>query len=211
VIGVGACVGRGAIVRANAVVGDGARVGPRCEIGIGAVVGVDATVYLVSNTGWARHSGDAVVVLGEGVEIGPQTLVERGLVRDTYVGARTILGGQIYVGHDAEIGSDCLIMARCALGSDVRIGASTTIMACVSINPGVTIGAAAVIRGGSTVYSGVAERADVFGNPARPFFEGLFALGTPRRVKDLRRRVAELERAARTNKESRAARSSPSH
>jgi UDP-3-O-[3-hydroxymyristoyl] glucosamine N-acyltransferase len=150
--------------------------------------------------GWERRSAEAGALLEDEVEIGPQTVVERGLERDTRISAGAILGGQVYVGHDCQVGRHCLIMAQCALGGRSTIGDYTTLMARVAVNPGVRIGRQVLVLGGSSVYGHIADGSKVFGVPARPHREGLRALATPSVVRSLQRRVAELEDAGRPAK-----------
>jgi UDP-3-O-[3-hydroxymyristoyl] glucosamine N-acyltransferase len=197
VVGAGARLGAGTVLRAGAKVGDGTVIGRACEIGEGAFVGADASVYLVSDTGWARDDGDGTLLIGHETDVGPQCVIERGHAGSTRVGPRCTVGGQVYVGHDTVVDAGAVIMVRCAVGSSCHIGSGATVMACVSINPGAQVGDNAIVRGGSVVYGKVGAATDVFGNPAIARRQGLNALGAARRVTDLRRRVRALEHEAR--------------
>lgn len=197
VVGAGARIGAGTVLRAGAKVGDGTVIGRACEIGEGAFVGADASVYLVSDTGWARDDGDGMLLIGHETDVGPQTVIERGQAGPTRIGPRCTLGGQVYVGHDTVVDVGAVIMVRCAVGSSCHIGSGATIMACVAINPSAQVGENAIVRGGSVVYGRVDASTDVFGNPAIARKQGLHALSAARRVTDLRRRIFALEREAR--------------
>lgn len=153
VIGADAEVAAGAVIEAGAFIGEGARVGadtrvgPRvvirayCRIGArgriqpGAVIGSDGFGYARDDERWVRIPQIGVVVIGDDVEIGANTTIDRGTLDDTVIGNGVILDNQIQVAHNVRIG-DHTAMAGC-----VGIAGSAV------IGRNCTVGGAAVILG----------------------------------------------------------------
>ncbi len=151
VIGNGAAIGDGSTIGAAAVVADEAsigrncrihgrvtlgravRIGERCEIHSGAVIGADGFGLLMHDGAWIKIPHLGSVDVGDDVEIGANTTVDRGALDDTVIEQGCKLDNQIQVAHN------------------VRIGAHTAIAACVGIAGSATIGRYCKIAGAAVV------------------------------------------------------------
>ncbi len=138
-IGAGVIVERGARVgcdcriHSRVTLGRGVRLGKRCEIHAGAVIGADGFGLLMHDGAWAKVPHLGSVEIGDDVEIGANTTVDRGALDDTVIEQGCKLDNQIQVAHN------------------VRIGAHTAIAACVGIAGSATIGRYCRIAGAAVV------------------------------------------------------------
>lgn len=143
-VGQNVTIGQDAIIYPNAVLYDNTVVGDGCVIQAGAVLGGDGFGFAPFKGEWVKIPQRGRTVLGNDVEIGANTTVDRGALSDTIVGEGTKLDNQIQLGHNDVIGKHC-VMASC-----VGIAGSTT------VGDHVMIGGAAMINGHITIPSGSA-------------------------------------------------------
>lgn len=165
VIGPGAEVGGGTLIAAGAAIGPDVCVGRHCAIGAGATV-IDALIgdRVVLGPGVRLgHGGSAYradlpgvkkvpqsrrIILQDDVEIGANTTIERGAIRDTVIGEGTRVGGLAHVAHGAMIGRHCLVGAQCGIAGGVTIGDFVVINERTGVAENVRIGdGASVARG----------------------------------------------------------------
>jgi len=133
-IGAGAEVGAGSRLAANVVVYAGCRVGARCLIHSGAVIGADGFGFAREADGaWVKVPQVGRVLIGDDVEIGAGTTIDRGALGDTVIGDGVKLDNQIQVGHN------------------VQIGAHTAMAGCVGIAGSAVIGARCTVGGGAVI------------------------------------------------------------
>jgi UDP-3-O-[3-hydroxymyristoyl] glucosamine N-acyltransferase len=151
VIEVGASVGEGAVIGAHACIGAGARIGAgtrlaarvtlgeRCAIGercivhSGVVIGADGFGFAPTEGRWEKIEQLGAVRIGNDVEIGANTCIDRGALEDTVIEDGVKLDNLIQIGHN------------------VRIGAHTALAGCVGVAGSATIGAHCTVGGGAIV------------------------------------------------------------
>jgi UDP-3-O-[3-hydroxymyristoyl] glucosamine N-acyltransferase len=163
VIGAGASVGEGAVIGAHCVLGDGVAVGAdtrlhprvtvyerctlgaRCIVHSGVVIGADGFGMAREAGGWLKIPQVGAVRIGDDVEIGANTAIDRGALDDTIVGDGVKLDNLIQVGHNCVIGAHTVI-AGCTgisgsvtIGRDCLIGGGVGIVGHITICDGVTI------------------------------------------------------------------------
>ena len=114
-IGSGACigsecrVGEGTLVEPRAVLLDRTRVGRNCILHSGCVLGCDGFGFLPSPEGPVKIPQIGGVVIGDDVEIGACTTVDRGTIGDTVVGDGTKIDNHVQIGHNVRIGRFCIV------------------------------------------------------------------------------------------------------
>jgi UDP-3-O-[3-hydroxymyristoyl] glucosamine N-acyltransferase len=170
----GAYVGAECVVDARVVLEAGVVLGPRCWIQSGAVLGPQGFGF----AGGLRQPGRRLVhyggvVLGEGVQIGPQTHVASGRFEPTRIGDFSCLDALIQVGHHVQIGNHTHLAALVALAGGVEIGNHVLVGGASAFQGHVRIGDGAVISGRSGVTKDVPPALHVSGFPALPHREWL--------------------------------------
>ena len=185
VIGPGAKIGRGSRLDANVVVGPGVIIGSECRIGpnvtlmyclvgervilhSGVCIGQDGFGFVMSAAGHKKVPQLGRVLIGDDVEIGANTTVDRGAMSDTVIGSGTKIDNLVQIAHNVQIGERCVIVAQAGIAGSARIGNGVVIGGQVAIVNHVQIGDGAQIAGQSGVIRDIAPGEAVMGYPAKP-------------------------------------------
>lgn len=137
----GARIGAGTVLKSRVTVGENCRVGERCILHAGVVIGADGFGFAPENGQWVKIEQLGAVRIGDDVEIGANTCIDRGALQDTVIEDGVKLDNLIQVGHN------------------VRIGRHSAMAGCVGIAGSATIGAHCTVGGGAIVL-GHLELAD---------------------------------------------------
>ncbi len=216
-VGAEARLGDHCLLHAGVRLGERVVVGHRAIIQANAVLGADGFGFATPEQGniEAARSGGAIsgagieivrinslgtVVLGDDVEIGACTTVDRGTLGATTIGSGTKIDNQVQVAHNCRIGENCLIAGCCALSGSVTLGNRAVLAGRVSIADHVTVGDDAVIMAGSGLARDMPPGTVFGGYPAMPKqqkIEELLYLGRLKRMfrdlMDVRKRIQALE------------------
>jgi UDP-3-O-[3-hydroxymyristoyl] glucosamine N-acyltransferase len=183
VIGPGAVIGEDCVIGPNAMVGY-AIVGNRVQIYVSASVGVQGFGFVPGPRGLRRVPQLGRVLIGDDVEIGANTTVDRGAIGDTVIGAGTVIDNQIQIGHNVRIGRSCILASKTGIGGSTEIGDFVLIGGGVGVKDHIKIGNGAQLAAGSGVIRDVPPNGVVAGYPAIP-------------VRDWHRQTVALERLIR--------------
>lgn len=166
----GATIGRGCVVWPGVVVRERCHLGDDCILYQNASIGSDGFGYRPSEDkkSLVKIPQIGEVIIGNAVEIGANSCVDRGKFSATTIGDGTKIDNLVQIGHNCRIGQSCIIVAAVAVGGSVTIGDFTTIGGEVAISDHVTIGSHVMIGGGSIVISDVDSHQFVSGHPAAP-------------------------------------------
>jgi UDP-3-O-[3-hydroxymyristoyl] glucosamine N-acyltransferase len=190
VLGDGCAVGAGSIIHAHATLFAGTRVGERCTVHSGARLGSDGFRFVFFDGGHQKVPHAGVCVIGDDVEIGANTTVDRGSIGDTTIGSGTKIDNLVQIGHNVQIGRHVLLVAQVGISGSTVVGDGAVLGGQVGTNPHVTIGAGARVGGRSGVTADIAPGLTVSGNPARPHRESMRAqasvFGLPKVVERLK-------------------------
>ena len=122
------------------------------------------------------------VIIQDGVEIGANTTIDRGAIRDTVIGEGTKIDNLVQIAHNVEIGRHCVLAAYTGISGSCTIGDYVMMGGRVGITDNVTIGAGAMIAAGSGVMSNIPAGEKWGGAPAQPAREWLKANAALRRL-----------------------------
>jgi UDP-3-O-[3-hydroxymyristoyl] glucosamine N-acyltransferase len=189
-------IGRGVILHSNAVIGsDGFSFAP--ELGPRMPYPLELQLLRVHSLG--------NVIIGDDVEIGAATTIDRSTLEATRIGSGTKIDNHVHIGHNVTIGERCLIAGKVGIAGSTKIGDRVRIGGGVGISDHLVIGTEAIVGAGSGVGNHVAERAFVVGFPAIPYprmLEQVLYLGRQKmqyeKVDDLKARLEALERSSKT-------------
>ena len=196
----GAYIGKGAILGVScrlmpsAVVMDGAKLGDRVWLNPGAVVGAEGF-------GFAPTAGRAVkipqvggVKIGDDVELGANSCVDRGALAYTVVGDGAKFDNLTQVGHGAKVGDDGLFVAftgiagSAVVGDHVTMGVRSTVVGHIEVEDKVTIAAHTLVS------KGVKRGSSVAGVPAQDHKQWRRQVALGRSTAEMLQRIEELER-----------------
>ncbi|MDR0622787.1 MAG: UDP-3-O-(3-hydroxymyristoyl)glucosamine N-acyltransferase [Deltaproteobacteria bacterium] len=171
----GVSVGRDCVIHPGAVLRYGVRVGDRCQIHANSVIGEDGFGYnQVPSPATGRlihfknpHLGG--VVIGDDVEIGALTAIDRGLVADTVIGRGTKIDNLVQIGHNCQIGADCVVVSQVGAAGHSQVGDRAFLLGQCGLSHGAKVGPDAIISGQSGVLGQVPAGRNVWtGTPVKP-------------------------------------------
>lgn len=199
-VGVDVVLGEDTRVFPGVVFGDRVILGARCVIQAGAVIGADGFGFEPTAEGWSRIPQCGTVILGDDVDVGANSTIDRARFGATKIGNMVKIDNQVQVAHNSVLGDASLLCAHAGLAGSVTLG-KRVIMGGQSGAAGhLKIGDGTQIAGGSGVFSNVEAGSTLGGWPARPMREALREIAGAKRlpemrktIKQLQRRVAELE------------------
>lgn len=188
VIGPQAEIGTGTLIGAGAVIGPGVRIGRQCAIASGCSIshaligdrviihpgcriGQDGFGYTMTNGRYTKVPQVSRVIVQDEVEIGANTTIDRGGLRDTVIGEGTKIDNLVQIAHNVSIGRHCIIVARVGLSGSVVLGDYVMLGGKVGIVDHMTIGEGAQVSAGSSVFSDIPAGARWGGYPAIPLRE----------------------------------------
>ena len=151
VVGDGVAIGDDSCLYPRVVVYHGCRIGARAILHSGAVIGADGFGLAMEGGRWLKIPQIGGVVLGDDVEVGANTTVDRGAIEDTVIEDGVKLDNQIQIGHNCRVGAHtamagCVAVAGSAeIGRHCTIGAGALILGHLSICDHVEVSAATVI------------------------------------------------------------------
>lgn len=122
VIGARSCIGDHTVIRPRVTLGHDVVVGQRCYILSGAVIGSDGFGFANEQGTWHRIAQLGGVVLGDDVEVGANTTIDRGALDDTVIGNGVKLDNLIQIAHNVQIGDHSAMAAMVGIAGSTRIG-----------------------------------------------------------------------------------------
>jgi len=186
VVGREATIGPGTTIAAGAVVGFRVVVGSDCYIGVGASlthaivgnsviihpgvrIGQDGFGFAMGATGHLKVPQIGSVIIGDDVEIGANSTIDRGALSDTIIGEGTKIDNLVQIAHNVVIGRHCVIVAQSGIAGSAELGDFVVMGAHSGVIGHVKVGNGAQIAGMAHVKSDVDPGARMGGTPARPF------------------------------------------
>ncbi len=174
-------VGAGSCIEEGCSIGDDCSIGTNCYLGPGTII--ESNVFIQNNVciggvGLGYHITTSnerlffphlgAVIIGHDVVVGSGTVVVRGELDDTIIGARTRIGNLVNIGHNVTVSEDCVISSNTCIAGGTVIGARCNIATGVTINAKLNIEEDCQIGLGSVVTKKVCTGQSVFGCPAKP-------------------------------------------
>jgi UDP-3-O-[3-hydroxymyristoyl] glucosamine N-acyltransferase len=194
VIGAGAAIGADTRVYPRAVVLDGCRLGARCIVHSGAVIGADGFGFAPLDGRWVKIPQTGAVVIGDDVEVGANTTIDRGTMGDTVIEEGVKLDNQIQVAHNCVIGAHTVIAGCVGIAGSARIGRHCQIGGAAMIAGHISIADGCAIGPGTLVASSLTERGHYTGFfPLMKNRDWERTAAIIRRLDELRDRLRQLE------------------
>ncbi len=212
-VGEGAVLGEGALVHTGARIASRVTIGARAILHQNAVIGADGFSFVTPDRGAveaAKASGGsesgtqnlaleriyslAAVTLGDDVEIGAGTTIDRGTLRDTRIGAGTKIDNQVQIGHNVTIGQTCMLCAQVGIAGSAEIGDRVVLGGKVGVADHVKIGSDVLVAAASAVASNIKSRSIMMGVPAMPRDEAMRSVMALRRLPRLMETVDALKK-----------------
>jgi len=137
------------------------RIGERCIIHSGAVIGADGFGFApdFSPTGgeWVKIPQTGAVVIGNDVEIGASTTIDRGAMSDTVIGSGTKIDNQVQIAHNVTVGNCCVIAGCAAISGSTKIGNFCIIGGASNFAGHLTIADRTTVSGNTSIIRSITE------------------------------------------------------
>lgn len=193
VIGADAVLGADSLLHPQAYLADRCIAGARVVLQTGAVIGSDGFGWAFLDGRLVKIPQIGIVTLGDDVEIGANTCVDRAQTGVTAIGEGTKIDNLCQIGHNCRIGRHSAIAAMCGLAGTTVIGDYCRIGGQVGFKGHVTIGNQVTIGAGSTVWGNIEDGVFVSGRPAHNHRDEIRLQAYLRRLPKLFARVDALE------------------
>lgn len=165
VVGDGARIGRDCLLHANSVVGDGCILGDRVILQPQSVVGSDGFGYAREGGTWHKVPQLGIARLEDDVELGACSVIDRGTLGETVIGARSKLDNLCHIAHNCRIGEDVVMAAGAMVAGSTTIGARCVLAGQVGVSGHLQIAADCRFAGATVVLRDVPEAGDYMGHP----------------------------------------------
>lgn len=186
-------VGEKSLLHANVVVRERTIIGKRVVLNAGCIIGADGFGFVTSQGRHQKVPQIGNVAIGDDVEIGANTCIDRATCGTTEIGRGTKIDNLVQIGHNAKVGEDCLVVAMSGIAGSAKIGNRVTLAGQTGISDHVTVGDQSVVAARGLVAGDLPPRSFVSGFPARPHPENMRIVAATRRLPNLLKRVEELE------------------
>ncbi|HXZ00884.1 MAG TPA: UDP-3-O-(3-hydroxymyristoyl)glucosamine N-acyltransferase [Stellaceae bacterium] len=200
VIGPGVEIGKRCLIGANSVIAAASRLGDDVRVGAnvsishaligarvrlypGARIGQEGFGFALDPKGYVKVPQLGRVIIGDDVEIGANTTIDRGAGPDTVIGAGTMIDNLVQIGHNVQIGRGCVLVSQSGISGSTRLGDYVMIGGQGGLIGHLVIGSGARIAAQAGVMRDVPPGETVIGAPAVP-------------AKEFFRQVAALQRLA---------------
>ena len=122
-------IGANCLIESNVSIGSGTVIENNCVIHSGARIGAKSFLHY-EKCGEAKcFFGIGQAILGDGVQVGYNSVVQRGTISDTLIGERTLIGNLVVIAHDVKIDSDSRIVCQSGIAGGAKIGSRVKILA----------------------------------------------------------------------------------
>jgi UDP-3-O-[3-hydroxymyristoyl] glucosamine N-acyltransferase len=170
----------------------GTTIGDRCIIHAGARLGCDGFGYVFRNGAHEKIPHVGRCIIGNDVEIGANSTIDRGSIDDTVIGDGTKIDNLVHVAHNVRIGKLCLLMAQVGIAGSTHIGDGVILAGQAGVSGHVEIGAGARIGAQAGVFGDIPAGETWSGYPARPHRESLRASGALLKLAGMIRKLERL-------------------
>jgi UDP-3-O-[3-hydroxymyristoyl] glucosamine N-acyltransferase len=191
-VGDGVSIGEGARLWPGATIYQGATLGARTMVHSGARIGCDGFGYVFRDGAHQKIPHVGRCIIGDDVEIGANTTIDRGSIDDTMIGNGTKIDNLVHVAHNVRIGEKCLIMAQVGVAGSVIVGDGAILAGQAGISGHLSIGAGARVAAQAGVFGDIPAGESWSGYPARPHREALRASAATFKLAGMMRRLEKL-------------------
>lgn len=195
VIGDGVSIGADSVLYPNVVVYRDCVIGSRAVVHAGAVIGSDGFGFAKEGERWIKIPQLGRVVIGDDVEIGANTSIDRGALDDTVIGDGVKLDNQIQIAHNVVVGDHAAMAGCVGIAGSARIGRRCTIGGAGMIVGHIELADDVHVSAGTMITKSLHQPGQYTGVfPFEAHEEWLRSAAQMRRLTKLAERVAELEK-----------------
>jgi UDP-3-O-[3-hydroxymyristoyl] glucosamine N-acyltransferase len=195
-IGDNVAIGDRSVLKPNTTIYDGVEIGARVLLHAGCVIGADGFGFTLAGDHYEKFPQVGSVGIGDDVEIGANSCVDRAALGVTRIGSGTKIDNLVHIGHNCVLGKHLVIAAQAGFSGSITVGDYAVVGGQAGIGEKAKIASKAVLGGKCGVLPSVRVEAGepVWGIPARPLRQHLKNLANITRIAELREQVKELQK-----------------
>ncbi|MDR1194864.1 MAG: UDP-3-O-(3-hydroxymyristoyl)glucosamine N-acyltransferase [Endomicrobium sp.] len=192
-IGKNVKIGNDCIFYPNVVIREDVTIGDRTVFQPGAVIGGDGFGFAVVDGKTQKIPQIGRIEIGDDVEIGANTAVDKAAVNVTKIGSGTKIDNLVQIAHNVYIGENCIIVAQTGIAGSTKIGNNTTVGAQVGISGHIKIGNNVIISSQSGVGGDVHDAERVGGNPLAELGQSIKIRATMRKLPEMYQDIKKIK------------------
>jgi UDP-3-O-[3-hydroxymyristoyl] glucosamine N-acyltransferase len=192
-VGEDSSIGDESILHAHVSIYPGTIIGKRVILHSGVVVGGDGFAYVKDGKKNVKIPQVGHVEIGDDVEIGANTTVDRAALGKTVIGRGVKIDNLVMVAHNVAIGEDSIIVAQVGISGSTKIGSNVTLAGQVGLAGHITVGDNVMVGAQSGVMSDLPPNAAYTGSPAIPHREQLRVVSATVKLPEMRKTLKEIE------------------
>lgn len=198
VVGADSSIGEGARLHANVTVYHGVIVGKRAILHSGSVIGADGFGFAHDGAGWHKIAQLGSVVLGDDVEVGSCSSIDRGALGDTVIGDDVKIDSQVQIAHNVQIGDHTALAGCVGIAGSTKVGRHCMLGGGVGLAGHLTICDGVQVTGMSLVTNSI-TKPGVYSSGTGAMSNALWRKNAVRfkQLDDLAKRLTRLERSSR--------------
>ncbi len=170
------------------------QIGKRVRIHAGAVIGADGFGYVLDAGVHLKVPQVGKVIIGDDVEIGANSTVDRGALGATVIGKGTKIDNLVQIGHNVQIGENCILIAQAGIAGSSKLGNYVIIAGQAGVAGHLNIGHQAIVGGQAGVMNDIPDKGKWLGSPAQPDKDYKRQVIALRLLPDLLKKVSSWEK-----------------
>ncbi len=211
-IGRSAQIGENCMIHPGCNIGDSVVLGNKVVLQHGVSIGADGFSFVTENPNnieQAKQDGAinevnakqkiykipsiGSVVVGDDVEIGANTCIDRGTIENTEIGEQTKIDNLVQIGHNCKIGKGCMIVSQVGIAGSCKIGDRTVLAGQAGLADHLDIGADSIVMARAGVSKSFPEKSIIVGTPAVPRKEFIKQIQTLKKAEELIKKFKKYE------------------
>ncbi len=215
-IGPDTVIGREALIHPGVRIAHGVSIGDRVILNPGVSIGGDGFSFVtpeksgveeiretlgeragIREQHWTRIHSLGGVEIGDDVEVGANTTIDRGTIRATRIGRGTKIDNLVQIGHNVTVGEDCLLCGLVGIAGSSRIGNRVVLAGQVGVSDNIFVGDDVIAGGATKIFTNAPAGRVLLGSPAVKMETQVEAQKNIRRLPRLYAQVAELRETVR--------------
>jgi len=187
-------IGSGTIIWSGTVVRERCRIGHNCILHLNVSIGADGFGYRPSadGRGLVKVPQIGTVTLGDGVEMGAGSCVDRGKFSTTYLGDGTKIDNLVQIAHNCRLGRSCVMAGQSGLAGSITLGDGVIMGGGSRVKDHCTVGSGAKLGGNATALADVEPGATILGTPAQEYRQTIRQWAALKQLPDLLKRIKKL-------------------
>ena len=208
-IGKNVIIGSNCFIKSGTKISDNTKIGDRFICHQNVVIGSDGFSFHPQNEKsilhrlkkddsstekFVRVASVGSVEIGDDVEIGANSCIDRGTIKNTVINSGTKLDNLVHIAHNVEIGYNCLICGQVGIAGSTLVGDNVVMGGQVGIADNLKIGNNSIMAGKTGVSANVLPRKFMMGNPAMEMKKNIASYMALRRLPKLQTKIKQLNK-----------------